>query len=73
MVDFPGGVVPITKVTEEDIKAMEQYPQHDAAHRKLTKVWNRQFKGDSLCHDCWELKDWIEGWCAYSNFGDNIA
>ena len=36
--NFPAGVVRMTRVTEEDDGQMKDYPEHDMYHRKVKKV-----------------------------------
>ena len=40
VLDYPGGVVRMTSVTEEDNELMRNYPEHDTFHRKVKQVMN---------------------------------
>ena len=38
ILDYPAGVIPFTSVTKNDVIQMENYPEHDAAHKQIKKV-----------------------------------
>ena len=40
VLDYPGGVVRMTSVTEEDNESMRNYPDHDVFHRRVKQVMN---------------------------------
>ena len=40
VLDYPGGVVRMTSVTQEDNELMRNYPDHDKFHRKVKEVMN---------------------------------
>ena len=39
VLNFPAGVVRMTKVTQSDYDLMEDYPEYDMRHKKVQKVW----------------------------------
>ncbi len=36
--DFPAGVVPVSKVTNEDVQALKSYPTHKEAFQNIKQV-----------------------------------
>ena len=41
VLDYPGGVVRMTSITEDDNELMRNYPDHDKFHRKVKEVTNK--------------------------------
>ena len=54
VLDYPGGVVRMTSVTEDDNELMRNYPEHDMFHRRVKEVGNIIIKYESSYNgDSW--------------------
>ena len=47
VLDYPGGAVRMTSVTEDDNELMRNYPEHDMFHKRVKEVGNIIIKCES--------------------------
>ena len=41
VLNYPAGILPMTRVTSQDVQDMAQYPTKDAKHRRVKEVYYR--------------------------------